>query len=65
MYEEKVPPWRQPELLAELGVEFTIERQVQYWFAPTTLHRMYPLAPDRTVVERDWLYSWLLTQLGT
>ncbi|RSN31997.1 N-methyl-L-tryptophan oxidase [Amycolatopsis sp. WAC 01416] len=24
-----------PELLAELGIDFTIERQVQYWFAPS------------------------------
>lgn len=24
-----------PELLADLGVPFTVERQVQYWFAPT------------------------------
>lgn len=24
-----------PELLAELGIDFTVERQVQYWFAPS------------------------------
>jgi sarcosine oxidase len=27
-------PWA-PQLLADLGVPFTIERQVQYWFQPT------------------------------
>ena len=27
-------------------------------------HRMYPLAPDRTVVECDWLYSKEVVESG-
>jgi sarcosine oxidase len=40
-----------PGLLAELGVEFTIERQVQYWFAPEG--GAEPFFPDRHPV-----YIW-------
>ncbi|MDT7729053.1 MAG: sarcosine oxidase [Actinomycetota bacterium] len=40
-----------PELLAELGVEFTIERQVQYWFAPDG--GVEPFLPERHPV-----YIW-------
>jgi sarcosine oxidase len=40
-----------PQLLAELGVEFTIERQVQYWFAPSG--GVEPFLPDRHPV-----YIW-------
>jgi sarcosine oxidase len=40
-----------PALLAELGVEFTIERQVQYWFAPEG--DAEPFLPDRHPV-----YIW-------
>jgi sarcosine oxidase len=40
-----------PQLLAELGVEFTIERQVQYWFAPEG--GAEPFLPDRHPV-----YIW-------
>ena len=34
-----------PELLADLGVPFTVERQVQYWFAPRG--GVTPFLPDR------------------
>jgi sarcosine oxidase len=34
-----------PELLADLGVAFQVERQVQYWFAPTG--GIEPFRPDR------------------
>jgi sarcosine oxidase len=34
-----------PELLADLGVPFTVERQVMYWFQPTG--GVGPYAPDR------------------
>jgi sarcosine oxidase len=34
-----------PELLADLGIPFTVERQVMYWFQPTT--GVGPYAPDR------------------
>jgi sarcosine oxidase len=34
-----------PQLLADLGVAFEIERQVQYWFAPTD--GVAPFLPDR------------------
>ena len=37
-------PWA-PELLADLGVEFRIERQVQYWFQPRG--GVEPFRPDR------------------
>ncbi|ONF61817.1 N-methyl-L-tryptophan oxidase [Amycolatopsis keratiniphila] len=40
-----------PGLLTELGVEFTIERQVQYWFAPSG-----GVAPFRA--ERHPIYVW-------
>ncbi|QBI55183.1 N-methyl-L-tryptophan oxidase [Streptomonospora litoralis] len=40
-----------PELLADLGVEFTVERQVQYWFAPRG--GAGPFAPERHPV-----YVW-------
>jgi sarcosine oxidase len=40
-----------PELLAELGVEFTVERQVQYWFSPAG--GVGPFLPDRHPV-----YIW-------
>jgi sarcosine oxidase len=40
-----------PELLSELGIEFTIERQVQYWFAPEG--GAEPFLPDRHPV-----YIW-------
>jgi sarcosine oxidase len=40
-----------PALLAELGIEFTVERQVQYWFAPTG--GTEPFGPDRHPV-----YIW-------
>lgn len=34
-----------PDLLADLGVPFTVERQVQYWFAPRG--GVTPFLPDR------------------
>jgi sarcosine oxidase len=34
-----------PDVLADLGVTFTVERQVQYWFAPTG--GVDPFGPDR------------------
>jgi sarcosine oxidase len=34
-----------PELLADLGIPFTVERQVMYWFQPAT--GVGPYAPDR------------------
>ncbi|BCJ49788.1 N-methyltryptophan oxidase [Actinoplanes sp. NBRC 14428] len=34
-----------PELLADLGVPFVVERQVQYWFAPAG--GVAPFTPDR------------------
>jgi sarcosine oxidase len=37
-------PWA-PALLADLGVPFSIERQVQYWFQPTG--GVTPFLPDR------------------
>jgi sarcosine oxidase len=37
-------PWA-PALLADLGVPFSIERQVQYWFQPTG--GVTPFRPDR------------------
>ncbi len=37
-------PWA-PELLADLGIEFRIERQVQYWFQPRG--GVEPFRPDR------------------
>jgi sarcosine oxidase len=37
-------PWA-PQLLADLGVPFTIERQVQYWFQPAG--GVAPFRPDR------------------
>lgn len=37
-----------PELLAELGIEFTVERQVQYWFAPS----------DVAAFQRHPVYIW-------
>jgi sarcosine oxidase len=40
-----------PELLSELGIEFTIERQAQYWFAPEG--GAEPFLPDRHPV-----YIW-------
>ncbi|KFZ79804.1 methyltryptophan oxidase [Amycolatopsis sp. MJM2582] len=40
-----------PGLLTELGIEFTIERQVQYWFAPSG-----GVAPFRA--ERHPIYVW-------
>jgi sarcosine oxidase len=40
-----------PELLADLGVTFTIERQVLYWFAPTG--GVGPFRP-----ERHPIYVW-------
>ncbi|MFD0774349.1 N-methyl-L-tryptophan oxidase [Streptomonospora algeriensis] len=40
-----------PRLLADLGVEFTVERQVQYWFAPRG--GTEPFAPQRHPV-----YVW-------
>ncbi len=40
-----------PRLLTELGVEFTIERQVQYWFAPSG-----GAEPFRA--ERHPIYVW-------
>ena len=43
-------PWA-PQLLADLGVPFTIERQVQYWFQPTG-----GVAPFRP--ERHPIYIW-------
>jgi sarcosine oxidase len=43
-------PWA-PRLLADLGVAFTIERQVQYWFQPTG-----GVAPFRP--ERHPIYIW-------
>jgi sarcosine oxidase len=43
-------PWA-PQLLADLGVPFTIERQVQYWFQPTG--GVDPFRP-----ERHPIYIW-------
>jgi sarcosine oxidase len=43
-------PWA-PELLADLGVPFTVERQVQFWFAPTG--GVAPFLPGRHPV-----YIW-------
>lgn len=43
-------PWA-PQLLADLGVPFTIERQVQYWFQPAG-----GVAPFRP--ERHPIYIW-------
>ena len=43
-------PWA-PQLLADLGVPFTIERQVQYWFQPVG-----GVAPFRP--ERHPVYIW-------
>ncbi|GAA4941592.1 N-methyl-L-tryptophan oxidase [Streptomonospora halophila] len=40
-----------PRLLADLGVDFTVERQVQYWFAPRG--GTAPFTPDRHPV-----YVW-------
>jgi len=40
-----------PGLLAELGVEFTIERQVQYWFAPSD-------GAEAFRAERHPIYVW-------
>ncbi|MFI5558247.1 N-methyl-L-tryptophan oxidase [Amycolatopsis japonica] len=40
-----------PGLLTELGIEFTIERQVQYWFAPSG-----EVTPFRA--ERHPIYVW-------
>jgi sarcosine oxidase len=37
-------PWA-PQLLADLGVSFSIERQVQYWFQPAD--GVEPFLPDR------------------
>ena len=37
-------PWA-PQLLADLGIPFTIERQVQYWFQPTG--GVEPFLPSR------------------
>ena len=43
-------PWA-PQLLAELGIPFSIERQVQYWFQPTG--GVDPFRP-----ERHPIYIW-------
>jgi glycine/D-amino acid oxidase-like deaminating enzyme len=43
-------PWA-PQLLADLGVPFTIERQVQYWFQPAG--GVGPFVPERHPV-----YIW-------
>lgn len=43
-------PWA-PELLADLGVPFSIERQVQHWFQPTG-------GVDAWVPERHPIYIW-------
>jgi len=43
-------PWA-PQLLADLGVPFTIERQVQYWFQP--VGGVAPFTP-----ERHPIYIW-------
>ncbi|MBL7253958.1 N-methyl-L-tryptophan oxidase [Paractinoplanes lichenicola] len=43
-------PWA-PELLADLGIEFRIERQVQYWFQPRG--GVEPFLP-----ERQPIYVW-------
>lgn len=43
-------PWA-PRLLADLGVPFTIERQVQYWFQP--VGGVAPFVP-----ERHPIYIW-------
>jgi sarcosine oxidase len=40
-----------PELLADLGVPFTVERQVQYWFAPRG-----PVEPF--LADRHPIYVW-------
>ncbi|WP_181776514.1 N-methyl-L-tryptophan oxidase [Amycolatopsis pittospori] len=40
-----------PALLAELGIEFTIERQVQYWFAPSG-------GAEPFHAERHPIYVW-------
>ncbi|HEY2242354.1 MAG TPA: N-methyl-L-tryptophan oxidase [Streptosporangiaceae bacterium] len=43
-------PWA-PELLADLGVPFGIERQVQYWWSPAA-------GPERFRAERHPIYIW-------
>ncbi len=43
-------PWA-PELLADLGVPFGIERQVQYWWSPVA-------GPERFRAERHPIYIW-------
>jgi sarcosine oxidase len=43
-------PWA-PHLLADLGIPFTIERQIQYWFQPTG--GVGPYLP-----ERHPIYIW-------
>jgi len=40
-----------PELLADLGVPFGVERQVQYWFRPST-------DADRFQADRHPIYIW-------
>ncbi|HEX3782824.1 MAG TPA: N-methyl-L-tryptophan oxidase [Pseudonocardiaceae bacterium] len=40
-----------PELLAELGIPFTVERQIQYWFAPKG-------EVDRFSADRHPIYIW-------
>lgn len=43
-------PWA-PELLADLGVPFGVERQVQYWWSPAA-------APERFRAGRHPIYIW-------
>lgn len=43
-------PWA-PELLAGLGVPFSVERQVQYWWSPAA-------GPKRFRAERHPIYIW-------
>ena len=43
-------PWA-PELLADLGVPFGVERQVQYWWSPAA-------GPERFRADRHPIYIW-------
>jgi sarcosine oxidase len=54
-----------PVLLADLGVPFTVERQVQYWFAPSG--GVEPFLPDRHPIyvwERDGRQFYGFPALG-